>query len=575
MKRGLIAGALAGTGAALYGLRRQWYARLLDLPPPTHRVRLRSGLRVPVADGVMLATDHFAPESREPLPTVLVRTPYGRASLPGQWLSRFTAERFAERGYHVIYQDTRGRFDSEGAWEPYVHEAADGAATMDWIARQEWSDGQIALWGASYVGFTQWAAATAATTPPAALVPVITQSFLADRGGAYHLHTTLLWLLLLDSMVRPDLSRLERFRLLTSTEAQNRSLLPALEHLPIATADEVLLGRPEPFFRRWGDHPDLDDPYWRAVDLRDQVAAVRAPVHLITGWYDLFTAGQLADYERLHAAGRDPYLTVGPWIHIALEVQRTSIREGLAWFDSHLKGRADRLRSAPVRIYVMGADEWRDLESWPPPSTEGTFFLRAGGGLAANPGEGAPTRYHYDPADPTPNLGGPLLSSDAGPVDNRPLEARSDVVTFTGAPRTTPLEIIGTPRALLFVHSSRAHTDFFARLCDVHPDGRSINLCDALVRIEPGAVPTGPGESLRVEIPLTPTAHRFLPGHRLRLQISSGAFPRYSRNPGSDEPLLDATGLHVAQQSIYHDETHPSRLLLPVTRGAPHETSVP
>lgn len=567
----------AGTAvAAGWAARRVLLARLLGLPPATHRVSVTRGVRIPMADGVTLVADHYRPHSADPLPTILIRTPYRRGGLEGGFMI-FAAQRFAERGYHVICQDTRGRFDSEGAFEPYVHEAADGQATLAWIAGRPWSDGQTAMWGASYLGYTQWAAAAGAAAAGdnglKALVPIITE---ANIGGlpehSFGLDTALRWIVLLDAMEADDLSWLERWRRTSLASAQDRVLRPAFDQLPLSRADRHMLDKEVAFFQKWLDHDRADDPYWQAVDYRPNVPHA-PPAHFIGGWYDIFIDGLLADYRAQRAGGRNggvPYLTIGPWSHLDPQSQMR-LDDALAWFDAHLKGDRRRLRAQPVRLYVMGADEWRDFPDWPPPSLPTPWFLSGVGAVGngrlqntpAAPAN-APDHYLYDPADPTPNLGGPLLSSRAGPVDNRPLEARPDVLTFTTPPLATAIEMIGVPELTLYVRSSAAVTDFFGRICDVHPAGASINITDGIFTLRPGRGIPQPDGTIRITFPLSATAYRFRPGHAIRLQISSGAHPRYVRSAGLDESFLTVERLVAADQTIYHDADHPSAVTLPI-----------
>jgi hypothetical protein len=243
-----------------------------------------------------------------------------------------------------------------------------------------------------------------------------------------------------------------------------------------------------------------------------------------------------------------------------------ALRLGVKWFDAHLKGHRDQLRARPVRLYVMGAEEWREYEDWPPPATETPYFLGENGRLSAQspPSTSPPDVYCFDPADPTPNVGGALLSRDAGRRDNRPLEARPDVLTYTTPPLEEPVEVIGPVRLLLFVHSDRAYTDFFGRLCDVTPHGRSLNVCDGIFRVEPGRGRRMADGSLRLEIDMWATAYRFRAGHRIRLQVSSGAHPRYARNLGGEELAWTAVTMHPAKQQIFHDWERPSALYLPL-----------
>jgi putative CocE/NonD family hydrolase len=269
----------------------------------------------------------------------------------------------------------------------------------------------------------------------------------------------------------------------------------------------------------------------------------------------------------LKAAGYQPYLTVGPTWHVSLSNFGTATQEGLAWFDAYLKNDPSRLRKHPARIFVMGSNAWREMDDWPPPAQAARYFLHSKRRLVIDqPAEvSLPDRYIYDPGNPTPAYGGPLLSFNAGPRDQRVLESRSDVLTYTTDPLVEEIEVIGSPRVELDVRSSLEHTDFVARLCDVQPDGRSINLCDGFVRLAPGQGEPQLDGSLKIAFELWPTANCFQRGHRLRLQVCSGAHPRLSRNLGLGEPLTTATDMRGAEQHIYHDAAHPSALILPVT----------
>ena len=269
---------------------------------------------------------------------------------------------------------------------------------------------------------------------------------------------------------------------------------PVFRALPISEAVERALGYRVEYYREAIEHPSLDRPYWQARDHSATVPLVTAPVNLIGGWHDIFLRETLADYAALAGAGRAPHLTIGPWTHTDGEVMVTSLREGLRWFAAHLQGDQAALRARPVRLYVMGGGGWRDLDAWPPPARPTRLYLHAGGRLAADPpAVDAPAdHYRYDPADPTPNIGGPLIFPPAGAQDQRPLEARPDVLCYTTDPLPADLEIIGPVRLELYVYSSRAHTDLFGRLCDVAPNGRSVNICEGLTRLEPAAARHNP-----------------------------------------------------------------------------------
>lgn len=548
----------------VYRLRRQVIAAVMGLPPVQYRVRQEEGLRVPAGGGLALAADHYYPATPGSYPTILIRSPYGRGKKAGAfgWLLNFAAFRFAERGYHVVIQDTRGRFDSEGVFDPYFNERDDGLATLDWLAAQPWYNGSVGLWGSSYLGIVQWVIADA--PPVRALVPSITGSQLQAivyPDGALDLSLALRWLAIFQALDRGK-NLLHGLKLLANVE---RSLIPAFASLPVIESDQAALGEPAPFYRKWLSHAGPDDRLWRDVHEKTRPERAAAPVHLIGGWYDFFLRAMLLDYAALRAAGRQPYLTIGPWHHFSEIVSLYDLREGVRWFEAHLKGKSDLVRRKPVRIYVMGAGEWREMDDWPPPARLTPYYLHAGKRLNCDqPGENeSPDHYLYNPADPTPMVGGAQFSPLAGPRDNRALETRPDVLTFTTAPLREPLEVIGPVRLHLYAASSLEHTDFFGRLCDVYPDGRSINLCDGLFRIKPDKIEPQPDGSFCIEIDMWATAYRFKTGHRVRLQVSSGAHPRWSRNLGTGE-CLNSADMKAAAQTIYHDSRHPSALLLPV-----------
>jgi hypothetical protein len=563
-KRTLVA-VLGLVGLGAYRARRQLIARWLRLPPPQYDVAVERNLPVLMPDGVTLMATHYRPQAAGSFPTVLIRSPYGRGAEAGVWGRRLDliATPFAERGYHVIIQGTRGRFDSGGHFDPLVNEATDGRATLEWTARQPWFNGALGMWGPSYLGYVQWAVAADAPAYLKALAP----SFITSRGyalaypaDAFAMDLALRWIWSLDAMEQP------LWKFILRALRQERDLAPAFQHVPLREAEALVVGRPVAFYRDWLSHPQPDDPYWERSDHSRHMAQVTVPLHLLGGWYDVFLRGMLADYAALRAAGHTPYLTIGPWTHIDAAAGWASLREGMIWLDVHLKGERSRLRPQPVQIYVMGANEWREMADWPPPARETRYFLHAYGRLSTTGPEAdsPPGHYRYDPADPTPAVGGPLLSRQAGPKDNRALEGRPDVLCYTTPSLVTDVEVIGPVRLELYVRSSLAHTDFFGRLCDVHPDGRSINICDGLFRIEPGKGERQPDGSLRIEIDLWATAQRFLRGHRIRLQVSSGAHPRWNRNLGTGESVGAGTRMAIAEQTIYHDSEHPSALVLPV-----------
>jgi uncharacterized protein len=533
---------------------------LFDLPPAeTRDVVVERDLQVPMPDGVVLLADHYYPRGGDKPPTILLRSPYGRASVFGLLFG----QSFAERGFQVLIQSCRGTFGSGGVFAPFRDERADGLATVAWLEQQPWFSGDLATIGPSYLGFVQWAIAAEAGPALKAMATQVTGSELRSSiypGESFWLDTGLTWLFIVHHQERSLLA------LVIALARMVKKLRPVFAQLPLRGMDEAAIGRPAPFFQDWLAHNEAGDAWWKPMDFSENVARVSAPVHMLGGWYDVFLPRQVADYEKLRQAGQRPYLTIGPWAHRTQGLMQVALRESIVWFRAHLLGDRSGLRDAPVRVFVMGADEWREFPEWPPPGyQEQRWHLQPGGGLSTKiPAASEPDHYRYDPADPTPAVGGSSLSENAGPKDNRALEARRDVLVYTSAPLDRDLTAVGPVAVELYVQSSLDHTDFFARLCDVDPAGKSINVCDGLLRLLSGRPSPDADGYRKVRIELWPTAYRFKRGHSLRVQVSSGAHPRFARNLGSGEPLATATTLVAADQSVAHDPAHPSAIFLPV-----------
>ncbi len=529
--------------------------RLANLPPAkTHAVIVERDLKIAMPDGVVLLADRYVPRGSERPPTILVRCPYGRRGFFGLLYGRL----FAERGFQVLVQSTRGTFGSGGAFDPYGNEHDDGLATVAWLKQQPWFSGVLATNGPSYLGLVQWAIARDAGADIQAIAIQVSTSNFHNRtyaGGSFGLDNALSW---------THMMAFQEKRSFSSQMGARRKLQPLFAHLPLRDLDQLAIGRHSSFFQEWLDHPEADSDYWQRRTFDTTLKDIAVPINLVGGWYDIFLPWQVRDYRILREAGKRPSLTIGPWAHTSFGLMAAGVAGSLAWFNAHLLGESSQLRQVPVRIFVTGANEWRDLPDWPPPDAQSQrFYLQQAFGLAPAISEASsPDQYRYDPADPTPALAGPVLMGKSLPTDNRKLEARPDVLTYTSAPLEHDLEVIGPVQADLFVRSSLEHTDFFVRLCDVDQRGKSLNICDALLRVQPGQPTPAADGTLPLTIDLWPTAHRFQRGHRLRLQVSSGAHPRYARNTGSGEPLASATTLLVADQSIYHDPDHPSAIVL-------------
>ncbi|MEQ4722455.1 CocE/NonD family hydrolase [Nonomuraea sp. B19D2] len=534
----------------LYGVR----------PAIRHPVRVRRNVEIPAADGVRLLATHYYPADVDRPPLVLLRSPYGRGNALDQ-----LPKLLAERGYQVLYQSLRGTAGSGGRFDGFVIDSADADGTLSWLRDQSWFGGVLATWGASYLGFVQWE--LAARHIPEWKIAVIQDapSAFAEHfmypGGAFALGNALGWVQLVDTMFSGNFSLT---RQLLATLTAGRTLRRATLTLPLEQADRALTGHRVNWFQEWIAHGPHEE-YWARMDHRANVERMPPRVHLQGGWYDFFLPGMLEDHARLLATGRDVRLLVGPWGHGKGLYTREGMRDALAALDAAMTG-----ENAPsaVRVFVTGANRWLDLPGWPPAHQPTSWYLHPGGQLSrAEPRpEASPSRYRYDPGDPTPTVGGTAVSMSSGPKDNRAIEARPDVLTFTTTPLEADVEVIGPVRVRLHARSSIPHVDYVARLCDVSPRGQSLNLCDGIIRLNQDS--DIQGEARTMDIALWPVAHRFARGHRIRLQVSSGAHPRYGRNPGTGQPLATSHELRASDHEIFHDLDHPSALWLPLTPGA-------
>jgi uncharacterized protein len=540
--------------------------RMRLIEPQTLDVTHERDLRVLADDGAVLLTDRWVAtaSASRPQPTVLVRSPYGRSSFVGLMFGRL----LAERGLQVVIQSVRGTFGSQGSFTPF-DERADGLGALRWIRAQPWHRDRIGTIGPSYLGLVQWALAADAGEDLAALaIQVSASQFYGQTyaGGAITLETAASWLALLAAQER-------RIAPLAIERALRRLEVPMAE-LPLGDLDERATGSPVPWYREAFANPTREDAYWVARDFSGRVAEVTAPVSFVGGWYDIFLPWMLEDFVALQSAGRRPQLTIGPWAHTSPGLAATGHREGIAWLRSHLLDDHRQDRESPVRVLVTGERSgggWRNLPAWPPPGTaERSLWLAPDGRLQSSAptadaaGSGAGDHYRYDPAnDPTPSLGGPVLLSREPVLDNRELEARADVLTYTSETLSETVEAIGPARVEVWARADSEHFDLFVRVGDVDPAGASWNVCDGLVRARPGTFDREPGGALRVSFDLWPLGHRFAAGHRIRLQVASGAYPRYARNPGTGEDPATATELRAVNVEVLHDPECPSRLVLP------------
>lgn len=559
-----------------------------------HNCRVHRHIDVPMRDGVKLATSVFLPESSGPFSTILVRTSYWRTNYA--WYGSF----FARKGYAFVVQDTRGRYDSPGQFYPFLDEGRDGQDTLAWLAAQPWCNGRVGMFGASYEAGTQLFIPREGPSTLTSLAPSFMtgdcwrRAYYAD--GAFSLALNLIWLAFevpsrtSDSpfMAHCDMGRLFR-------------------KLPLLTLDVESAYGEISYWRDFVTHWFYDD-YWRAMSIRDHYSAFTMPVLLIGGWYDYYARETLENFAALRrqtpAAVRERHrVIVGPWGHGwsgstrmgHVDFGPSSLIDHndmyLRWFDQTLNNATSGPFEAPVRLFVMGANVWRDEHEWPLARTHYTkFYLHSGGRANSLYGDGAlnaeapsdepADSFTYNPDNPAPTLGGNhsvgLFWEAArsviqpGPFDQRPIERRDDVLVFTSAPLENDLEMTGPVELVLYAATSAPDTDFVARLCEVYPDGRSINLTEGVIRARfrerqwdhPSLVT--PNAVCEYRIDLQVTSNVFRKGNRIRLGLTSSCFPLWDRNPNTGhEPGLDSE-MSLAHQSIRHDRHYASHLILPV-----------
>jgi uncharacterized protein len=547
-------------------LTRMLDARVRDTELGPYEIAVERDLRVPMADGVELLGDLYRPVGADPtLPTIVIRGPYGRRGMLGG-----AARVLAYEGFPVFFQSCRGTWGSQGVFTPQIDEQRDGIATHRWVRAQPWFTGRLATFGESYMGYTQWAVAAKMLRedPDNAPEALVLQITMPDFGaitwdnGAFSLRNALGWSRMMDRMARGGLA-------LAGILLPDPKLRRAFDALPLSEGDSAAAGHPIHWYQDWVRHERLTDEYWTRQSHTASVPDVTAPVLMMTGWYDIFAPWQLRTYRQLVEAGNPPRLTVGPWGHLSRGKAVPAHQDTIAFLKETFTG-ADSGRVTPVRAYQTGAELWHDLEVWPPAdAAPQDWLLHTGGGLATTAGPDGATAYTYDPQRPTPALGGPSLLPDTAPVDNAAHERRPDVVAFRSEPLATALDIAGEPVARIRIRSSAPSYDVFVRITDVGPDGRAMTVCDGIRRLGSIATtatdPAPDADGFRVvEVPLWPAFHRFDAGHRVGVQVSSGAHPRYARNPGTGEPAFEAAATVVAHQEISHTGPGASRVELPV-----------
>lgn len=552
-------------------------------------------------DGTRLATTVFLPEAEGRYPVVLQRTPYSRLGGLQGW------EEWVQNGYIYACQDTRGRYDSEGEFSPFLQEVNDTPDTVAWLREQAWCDGRVGMTGPSYLGWVQTLGVAHDTGPkPDTLVPTFLPGDPWRRGfyaGGPMSLFLIFWWYCFDVGSRTNNSGLLGIY----------DVAELLRRLPLETLDESCGAGFSRYWREGVAHPEYGD-HWKAKSIRGCFHQFTMPTLQIAGWYDYYPAEALHNWKSMVQAAPTPELAaghklvIGPWGHhhgleptadgqrvldFGPESRYNFVRLYRAWFDRIFKGirPADGLGDRPIRLFVMGRNVWRDEDEWPLARARVVrFHLHSAGRANTLHGDGrldpaAPAgepadRYDYDPADPVPTRGGNHSVgpwNDAykniiwcGPCDQRPNEERADILVYTGDLLEEDLEVTGPVVLRLWAASDARDTDFVGRLVDVHPDGKAVNITEGVVRAryragaEAGPSPLEPGAVTAYTIDLQATSNVFLKGHRIRLEVTSSNFPLWDRNLNTGDDPNRSTAMRVARQSVFHDVAHPSHLELPV-----------
>lgn len=528
-------------------------------------------IRVPMRDGTKLATHVYLPPVGGPFPVVLTRTPYDglNAGAKLDW---------PERGYARVLQDVRGRFLSEGEWYPWFHEQADAEDTLDWIAAQSWCNGRVAMYGGSYPGWTQVTAALTGHQALKCITPCLIGAeayHTCYSGGAFRLSWQTSWTI--EPKIVSDQNVIQR-------------------HLPLREIDLYSRGTEVPFWRDALNHPARND-FWNKCSWTSHLKRLNAPAFIRTGWFDLFVNDVFDLFNGLRNHGAPELnreasrILVGPWPHNINQrivgeedfgefaVLADLADEEIAYIERFIGPGGDTSNEvAPVRLFIMGANEWRDECEWPIARAVSTeWFLgskspansSAGCGTLGSHSAGRADTYSYDPADPVPTLGGAWEFTNVGPRDQSTIEKRPDVLVYTSDELAEDLEVIGVPVLRLFASSSAPDTDFTAKLVDLRSDGRAMSVTDGIIRAR---YRNGTGEPEFLDasqiyeftIKCNPTAYLFKKGHRVRLEVSSSNFPAFSRNLNMRDDIADGVEMCIAHQTVRHSADYPSRLILPV-----------
>lgn len=546
-----------------------------------YEIQITRGANVPMRDGVLLSADIYRPDTEGEFPAIVIRTPYGKTTE----VSHKTGSFFAENGYCVMYMDVRGRGDSEGEFVPYRNDGIDGYDAIEWIAAQQWCTGKVGTLGGSYLGRIQWL--TALTHPPSlkTMIPIVTPSdpFVEWPTGL------------------PNTQHICWTYMTSGRVMQNVNVVnweKVYQHLPFIDMDEKA-GRRSEQWREEVSHSRLDD-WWKHICYQNRFDEIDLPVLHISGWYDDEQVGTPLNFTGM-TSGRGnketrskQRLLMGPWPHqINRSTKIGDIDFGpdslidmnqyqLRWFDHWLKGMENGMgEEPPVDIFIMGANEWRQEQEWPLARTNWTkYYFNSTGAANSRFGDGLLTKelpsggsesdqYKYDPANPVPFITEMVSAQIGGPDDYSAIERRDDVLVYTTEELREDTEVTGPVAAELYASTDAKDTDFMVKLLDVWPNGYVQRLTDGMVR---GRFREGmespellePGKVYKFHVDCWNTAHVFKKGHKIRVEVTSSAFPKYDRNLNTGDTLGVTTEMKVASQTLYHDENHPSAIILPV-----------
>ena len=565
-------------------------------PPPRNDIIIENRVAIPMRDSVILYADVYRPVGDEAHPVLVSRTPYSVERAPSAYAA---AVYFARRGYAYVFQDVRGRHESEGVWDPARYEFEDGYDTVEWAGVQPWSNGKVGMQGGSYLGSDQWQAAKLQPPHLVSIFPDVPATSWYHHAftlnGGFRLSLAFGW-----GPVRQESQIMQNTGQHTMAGGpENISYDKVLWHLPLIEMQQ-LVGRNAKFYKDWIEHPDYDD-YWKAVSVEEHFDKMQVPAYSFGGWFDILLQGTLNGYTLLHNQGGTPQarrgarLQVGAWGHgpsrkhgdldfgPTANMDENAIQ--LRWYDYTLKGMDNGIADEPpVALFQMGRNRWRYHDDFPVPEADyrELYFHSAGkansyrgnGALSWDkPGGNEPAdRYRYDPDHPVPSHGGANCCGSPtliGPVDQRPVEQRNDVLVYTSDFLEEELDVTGPVKVVLYASSDAVDTDWVAKLVDVYPDGKAYNVAEGILRarhregqdkpklMEPGTV-------YRFEIDLLATSNAFLPGHRIRVDITSSHFPQFDRHPNTGEPFGQSDKVKIARQTIHHTNARPSHILLPV-----------